>query len=167
MTQMQDNEIDAEDYLKSKPAEDDSELTYSQEYYILNRKEILDKRKERELEAKFGDFSARLVKRPKKNFMWGHGTQMHEDQKSDHGKSKAPLATIVAKCFVQSSLSRASAQKGLHVALHMMQLSLAHRGNVPAASRTRRAMKSVVDMAQWVARNRTPCGQCNLRSETH
>ena len=32
------------------------------------------------MEAKFGDFSARLVKRPKKNFMWGFGTQVHEDK---------------------------------------------------------------------------------------
>ena len=79
----------SEEQLVSQPAEDDSELTYSQEYYILNRKEILDKRKEKELEAKFGDFSARLVKRPKKNFMWGYGTQMHEDHKSDHGKCRS------------------------------------------------------------------------------
>ena len=49
----------------------------------MNRKDILAKRKEKELEAKFGDFSARLVKRPKKNFMWGYGTQMHEDRRTD------------------------------------------------------------------------------------
>ena len=82
---MQDS-VDADELLKSMPAEEDSELTYSQEYYILNRRDILAKRKEKELEAKFGDFSARLVKRPKKNFMWGYGTQMHEDRQSDHGK---------------------------------------------------------------------------------
>lgn len=32
------------------------------------------------MEAKFGDYSARLVKRPKKNFMWGFGTQVHEEK---------------------------------------------------------------------------------------
>ena len=50
------------------------ELTYSQEYYILNREDILQKRRQKEMEAKFGDFSARLVKRPKKDFLWGFGT---------------------------------------------------------------------------------------------
>ena len=73
-----------EEELKSKVAEEGSQLTYSQEYYILNREDILAKRREKELEAKFGDFSARLVKRPKKNFMWGYGTQMHEDGKTDY-----------------------------------------------------------------------------------
>lgn len=38
------------------------------------------------MEAKFGDFSARLVKRPKKNFLWGFGTQMHEDKQTNYGK---------------------------------------------------------------------------------
>ena len=46
----------------------------------MNREDILNKKREREMEAKFGDFSARLVKRPKKNFMWGFGTQVHEDK---------------------------------------------------------------------------------------
>ena len=32
------------------------------------------------MEAKFGDFSARLVKRPAKNFLWGFGTQVHEEK---------------------------------------------------------------------------------------
>lgn len=33
------------------------------------------KKKEKEMEAKFGgDYSARLVKRPQKNFLWGFGT---------------------------------------------------------------------------------------------
>lgn len=40
------------------------QLTYSQEYYILHREEILQRKKEKEEEAKFGDYSARLVKRP-------------------------------------------------------------------------------------------------------
>ena len=66
--------------LEADPADPDSNLTYSQEYYILNREEILNKRREKEMEAKFGDFSARLVKRPKKNFMWGFGTQVHEEK---------------------------------------------------------------------------------------
>ena len=39
-------------------------LTYSQEYYILNRERLLEEKKEKEAEAKFGDYSARLVKRP-------------------------------------------------------------------------------------------------------
>ena len=68
-----------EEEIKSKDAEHDSDLTYSQEYYILNRKEILQKRREKEMEAKFGDYSARLVKRPKKNFLWGFGTQMYDE----------------------------------------------------------------------------------------
>ena len=68
-----------EEEIKSKEAESDSDLTYSQEYYILHRKEILQRRREKEMEAKFGDYSARLVKRPKKNFLWGFGTQMHEE----------------------------------------------------------------------------------------
>ena len=73
-----------EEEIKSKEAESDSDLTYSQEYYILHRKEILQRRREKEMEAKFGDYSARLVKRPKKNFLWGFGTQMHEESRSDH-----------------------------------------------------------------------------------
>ena len=73
-----------EEEIKSKDAEPDSDLTYSQEYYILHRKEILQRRREKEMEAKFGDYSARLVKRPKKNFLWGFGTQMHEESRSDH-----------------------------------------------------------------------------------
>ena len=79
-----DDGYDEDEVLKSKDAEEGSELTYSKEYYILNRQDILAKRREKELQAKFGDFSARLVKRPKKNFMWGYGTQMHEEGKSDH-----------------------------------------------------------------------------------
>ena len=85
-----------EEELKAQEPEEGSALTYSQEYYILNREDILAKRREKELEAKFGDFSARLVKRPKKNFMWGFGTQMHEDKKTEHGKcvvvSRLPAA---------------------------------------------------------------------------
>ena len=81
--------------LKEKAPEEGSDLTYSQEYYILKREEILQKRREKEMEAKFGDFSARLVKRPKKNFMWGYGTQMHEDQRIDHEFfEKGKLPTI-------------------------------------------------------------------------
>jgi hypothetical protein len=56
------------------------ELTYGQEYYILNREEILNKRRMKEMEAKFGDFSARLVKRPKKDFLWGFGTQTFDEK---------------------------------------------------------------------------------------
>lgn len=72
-----------DDYLpKTTEAQDDMKqsddlsesLTYSQEYYILHREELLQKRKEKEMEAKFGDYSARLVKRPQKNFLWGFGT---------------------------------------------------------------------------------------------
>jgi len=47
-----------------KATELDEKLTYSQEYYVLNRDELLAKRREKEQEAKFGDYSARLVKRP-------------------------------------------------------------------------------------------------------
>jgi len=53
--------------LKSQEEKNDKlgeSLTYSQEYYILHREELLQKRKEKEMEAKFGDYSARLVKRP-------------------------------------------------------------------------------------------------------
>ena len=47
------------------------------------------------MEAKFGDFSARLVKRPKKNFLWGFGTQMHEDGKTKEDFfEKGKLPTI-------------------------------------------------------------------------
>ena len=81
-------EVQTEEELKSEQAEEGSELTYSQNYYILNRNDILQKRREKEMEAKFGDFSARLVKRPKKGFMWGYGTQMHEDRTTDHGKAQ-------------------------------------------------------------------------------
>ena len=49
---------------KEEVTELDEKLTYSQEYYILKREELLAKRKEKEMEAKFGDYSARLVKRP-------------------------------------------------------------------------------------------------------
>lgn len=50
------------------------QLSYSQEYYILHKEELTEKKKLKEEEAKFGDFSARLVKRPQKNFLWGYGT---------------------------------------------------------------------------------------------
>lgn len=50
------------------------QLSYSKEYYILHREELMERRKQKEAEAKFGDFSARLVKRPQKNFLWGYGT---------------------------------------------------------------------------------------------
>ena len=53
---------------------------------LFLREEILAKRRTKEMEAKFGDFSARLVKRPKKNFLWGFGTQMHEDKQTNYGK---------------------------------------------------------------------------------
>ena len=49
------------------------------------------------MEAKFGDFSARLVKRPKKNFMWGFGTQVHEEKsksEDDTFFTKGELPTI-------------------------------------------------------------------------
>ena len=64
----------------------DEDLTYSQEYYILHREEIVKKRREKEMEAKFGDYSARLVKRPKKNFLWGFGTQMFDEDDRDDSK---------------------------------------------------------------------------------
>ena len=57
-------------------AEQSSKLTYGSEDYLQHKEEILNKKREKEMEAKFGDFSARLVKRPKKNFMWGFGTQV-------------------------------------------------------------------------------------------
>ena len=86
-------------------------MTYSQNYYILNRNDILQKRREKEMEAKFGDFSARLVKRPKKGFMWGYGTQMHEDRTTDHGKAQLsfmPVLTLTicvcAEFFEQGKL---------------------------------------------------------------
>ena len=49
------------------------------------------------MEAKFGDFSARLVKRPKKNFMWGFGTQVHEEKTETSDETffvKGELPTI-------------------------------------------------------------------------
>ena len=49
-------------------------LTYSQEYYILNRDKLVANRRDKEQEAKFGDYSGRIVKRPQKNFLWGYGT---------------------------------------------------------------------------------------------
>ena len=64
----------------------DEDLTYSQEYYILHREEILNKRRAKEMEAKFGDYSARLVKRPAKNFLWGFGTKMHDESDRDDSK---------------------------------------------------------------------------------
>ena len=53
-----------DDSSSPKAIELDEKLTYSQEYYVLNRDELLAKRREKEQEAKFGDYSARLVKRP-------------------------------------------------------------------------------------------------------
>ncbi len=70
---------------KSKDTEQVGEqLSYSQEYYILHREELMEKRKQKEAEAKFGDFSARLVKRPQKNFLWGYGTQVYDDTRSKY-----------------------------------------------------------------------------------
>ena len=42
----------------------------------------MQKRMEKEAEAKFGDYSARLVKRPQKNFLWGFGTQTYDESRS-------------------------------------------------------------------------------------
>ena len=62
------------------------QLTYSQEYYILHREELLARRRLKEQEAKFGgDYnSAKLVKRPQKNFLWGYGTQVYDDTRSNY-----------------------------------------------------------------------------------
>ena len=49
----------------------------------MNRERLLASRREKEQEAKFGDFSGRLVKRPQKNFLWGYGTQVYDDNKTD------------------------------------------------------------------------------------
>ena len=38
---------------------------------------------QKENEAKFGDYSARLVKRPQKNFLWGYGTSVFDENKTD------------------------------------------------------------------------------------
>jgi hypothetical protein len=72
------------------------ELTYSQEYYILNRDKLLSQRREKEQEAKFGDFSARLVKRPQKNFLWGYGTSVHDEanQKGEGCFTQGELPTL-------------------------------------------------------------------------
>lgn len=78
--------------LTPESQEKEESLTYSQEYYILNRERLLEERKEREAEAKFGDYSARLVKRPQKNFLWGYGTEIHDESNQNgegcftHGK---------------------------------------------------------------------------------
>jgi ribosomal silencing factor RsfS len=71
-------------------------LTYSQEYYILNRERLLQDKQNKFEEAKFGDHSARLVKRPKKNFLWGYGTQVHdESQQNGEGCfTKGEIPTI-------------------------------------------------------------------------
>jgi hypothetical protein len=61
------------------------QLTYSQEYYILHKEELVERRRLKEAEAKFGDYSARLVKRPLKNFLWGYGTQVHDENRT-HGE---------------------------------------------------------------------------------
>jgi hypothetical protein len=42
----------------------ESNLSYSKEYYILNREKLMEQKRVKMEEAKFGDFSARLVKRP-------------------------------------------------------------------------------------------------------
>ena len=39
----------------------------------------MQRRREKEEDAKFGDYSARLVKRPQKNFLWGFGTQVYDE----------------------------------------------------------------------------------------
>ena len=84
-----------EEELKVKETGPDEDLTYSQEYYILHREEILANRRAKEMEAKFGDYSARLVKRPKKNFLWGFGTKMHDE--SDRDDSKFTYSRLI--CF--------------------------------------------------------------------
>ena len=60
----------------------------------MNREEILQKRREKEMEAKFGDFSARLVKRPKKDFLWGFGTQTFDENNDESCFRKGQLPTI-------------------------------------------------------------------------
>jgi len=79
------------------PVKEEELLTYSQEYYILHKEELLKKRQEKEAEARFGDYSARLVKRPQKNFLWGFGTQTYDDTRSKHFND-----------YVKTSLGRGS-----------------------------------------------------------
>jgi ribosomal silencing factor RsfS len=90
------------DLSKPPPAEKSKDplgeqLTYSQEYYILHREELMEKRKQKEEEAKFGDFSARLVKRPQKNFLWGYGTQVYDDTRNFFRKGELPTIREVIK----------------------------------------------------------------------
>mmetsp|Transcript_35277 Transcript_35277/g.54019 ORF Transcript_35277/g.54019 Transcript_35277/m.54019 type:complete len:238 (+) Transcript_35277:266-979(+) len=67
------------------PSEEEEELQYGQEHYILNREKLVQARREKEAEAKFGDYSARLVKRPQKNFLWGYGTKLHDENTRKEG----------------------------------------------------------------------------------
>ena len=55
----------------------------AEDHYILNRDKYVEDRKQKEDEAKFGDYQARLVKRPQKNFLWGYGTQLFDDARMD------------------------------------------------------------------------------------
>ena len=87
------------DMSKRGPEKDklDEQLTYSQEYYILHKEELAVKRKQKEAEAKFGDFSARLVKRPQKNFLWGYGTQVFDETRDFFRKGELPTIREVIK----------------------------------------------------------------------
>ena len=53
----------------------------------------MEKRKQKEAEAQFGDYSARLVKRPQKNFLWGYGTQVYDETRDFFTKSQLTLFT--------------------------------------------------------------------------
>lgn len=87
-------------YIDKKEANEvlDEKLTYSQEYYILNREKLLEQKRLKAEEAKFGDYSARLVKRPAKKFLWGYGTQIHDEGREDDGTggffTKGELPTL-------------------------------------------------------------------------
>ncbi len=75
----------------------EEQLSYSQEYYILHKEELAEKKKQKEDEAKFGDYSARLVKRPQKNFLWGYGTQVYDESRDYFRKGELPTIREVIR----------------------------------------------------------------------
>jgi hypothetical protein len=68
---------------------DTTDNLFPEEQY-MSRKE----KEQKEEEAKFGDYPENLVRRPKKGFMWGLGTESFKEDKKSEYFTNGKLPTI-------------------------------------------------------------------------
>ena len=87
-------EVEEIDHLIDKDLQE--KLLHEKDHYLLNREKYLEEQKYKQEEAKFGDYQARLVKRPQKNFLWGYGTRIFDEARMDDDNffRKGKLPTI-------------------------------------------------------------------------